>query len=145
MSLFVPGCAAGSPAYGVPLVARELLFHSEMERWIHRARVAAAFVAMGLLGCEAECDQATVDRAVQFLESHQSCEVDADCVIVGDFCGEIPSENALCGQLTMNEQGKQSAEWRGIEEELGDCAPSECTRCLAARVPGCSNGSCGGN
>jgi hypothetical protein len=99
---------------------------------------------MGLWGCEEECDQATVDRTVQFLENHQSCEVDADCVIVSDFCGEIPSENALCGQLTMSKQGEQSAEWQEIEEELDDCSPSECTECLAARVPRCANGSCGG-
>ncbi|HEX6767297.1 MAG TPA: hypothetical protein VF103_17485 [Polyangiaceae bacterium] len=97
---------------------------------------------VGLWGCESSCDQKTVDRAVAFMEGHQSCEVDADCVVVGDFCEEIPG--GWCGQLTMNRSGKESAEWRAIEDELRDCAPSKCTVCLGALEPSCSNGSCGG-
>lgn len=126
-------------------MVRDLHTRSEMNRWIRRGSAGAALIAaVGLWGCESGCNEETVERARLFLESHQSCEVDADCVIVSDFCGEIPSETALCGQLTMNRQGQQSAEWQELEEELGDCGPRECTQCLAARVPGCSNGSCGG-
>jgi hypothetical protein len=109
------------------------------------ACVGAALVAiMGLSGCESGCNEQTVERAQRFLESHQSCDVDADCVIVDDFCGEIPGGETHCGQLTMNRQGEQSGEWKRIKEDLGDCAPSECARCLSLRGTGCTNGSCGG-
>ena len=116
-----------------------------MKAWFYTARVSVALpAALGLWGCESGCNEEVVERAVRFLEGHQSCEVDGDCVIVSDFCGEIPSETALCGQLAMNRQGEQSAEWKELEEELRDCGPSECTQCAAAREPRCANGSCGG-
>ena len=115
-----------------------------MNRWIRRGSAGAALVAaVGLWGCESGCNEQAVERAQRFIETHQSCEGDQDCVIVDDFCGQIHGEHTLCGQLTMNRQGKESAEWREIEEELGECT-GECARCLAARGVGCSNGSCGG-
>ncbi|HEY3493289.1 MAG TPA: hypothetical protein VGK73_01330 [Polyangiaceae bacterium] len=98
--------------------------------------------ALGLHACSSGCDQETVDRAVAFLESHQACESDDDCVVVGDYCEELPG--GYCGQLTMNRAGLESAEWQAIAADLEGCAPSECTVCLAALVPGCANGSCGG-
>jgi len=114
-----------------------------MKRWFGEACVGGLLLAsLGLWGCKTECDEATVERAKRFLESHQSCEANSDCVTVSDFCGEIPGGS--CGALIMNRKGEQTAEWQELEEELADCAPSECTVCGAAIVPGCGNGSCGG-
>jgi hypothetical protein len=95
---------------------------------------------VGVVGCQSGCEKETVDRAVRFLDAHQSCETNEDCVVVGDSCGELPG--GFCGQLAMNRQGAESAEWRAIQAELEDCAPSECAQCLAALVPGCGDGSC---
>jgi hypothetical protein len=107
---------------------------------------SVAYVALGMvtpLGCKSgPCDPDLADRAVGFMKAHQSCTVDADCVIVGDFCGTLPG--GFCGQLTMNREGRDSTEWAGLSKELEDCAPEECTQCLAARGVGCSNGSCNG-
>ena len=97
---------------------------------------------LGLHACKSGCDQETIDRAVAFIESHQSCQTDDDCVVISDFCEEIP--NGFCGQLTMNREGSESGEWRTITEDLRSCAPTECSVCGAALVPGCGNGSCGG-
>ena len=94
-------------------------------------------------GCKSgSCDPDLVNHAVEFLEAHQSCAVDADCVIVPDFCGTLP--NGFCGQLVMNAEGKASSEWADISKELDDCAPEECTMCGAARGTACSEGSCHG-
>ena len=76
------------------------------------------------------------------MEAHQSCETDEDCVVVSDYCEELPG--GWCGQLTMSREGADSAEWGEIDAELSDCGPSECTVCLGALVPTCNKGSCGG-
>lgn len=104
---------------------------------------AASLGMAALLGqaCSTGCDDETIDRAVAFIDTHQECETDDDCVVIHDFCGEVPGA-ALCGQLSMNRAGAESGEWRAITEDLRDCAPSECTQCLAALVPGCGNGVC---
>jgi|SRR4051812_46410127 hypothetical protein len=108
-----------------------------------QALVLVVIGGAAALGCKAgQCEPELVDRAEGFLEAHQSCESDADCVIVSDFCGTLP--NGYCGQLVMNREGKASAEWTDISDALNDCAPTECTVCLAARGVGCKDGSCGG-
>jgi len=95
------------------------------------------------VGCKSgSCDRELVDHAETFLEAHQSCVTDADCVIVKDFCGTLP--NGYCGQLVVSKDGKDSAEWSDISDALKDCSPEECTQCLAARVPACNDGRCGG-
>jgi hypothetical protein len=105
--------------------------------------VFVALSAFGLVGCKAdECDPGLVDRAVSFLNAHQSCTVNDDCVVVGDFCETLPG--GYCGQLVMNRQGRDSAEWADLTKALKDCSPSECTVCGAAVIPGCTSGSCGG-
>lgn len=113
-----------------------------MKRSIRRtcAGAGAVVAVIVLFGCDSGCDDETVDRAIRFLKSHQSCEHDPDCVIVRDFC-ELP--NGFCGQLTMNRLGQQTAEWQEIEEELSECA-SDCVTCDAARIPTCINGACNG-
>jgi hypothetical protein len=98
--------------------------------------------ALGLYACSSGCDQETVDRAVAYLSSHQACEIDGDCVVVGDYCEEIPG--GYCGQLTMNRVGFDSAEWQAIAGDLEDCASSKCSVCDALLLPTCVNGSCGG-
>lgn len=111
------------------------------ERLLGLASLVA--VAATAAGCKAgACEQELVTRAEGFLEAHQSCETDADCVIVGDFCGTLP--NGYCGQLVMNREGKASAEWADLTDALNDCAPSDCAVCLAARGVGCKDGTCGG-
>jgi hypothetical protein len=112
--------------------------------FVIRTAVVGALLAaaVGATGCRSSCDQETVDRAVAILEANQSCETDADCRVVSDFCEELPG--GWCGQLVMNRQGVESAEWKAVSAELKDCGPSECTQCLGALVPTCSNGSCGG-
>jgi hypothetical protein len=92
--------------------------------------------------CKTACDPETIERATAFLESHQSCVVDTDCVVVSDYCEEIPG--GFCGQLVMSREGAASAEWAALDKELRDCGPSECTVCLAAVIPACSDGSCNG-
>ena len=107
-------------------------------RWL----LLVALVAVPV-GCKSSsCDQELVGRAETFLKTHQSCSIDADCVVVGDFCETLP--NGYCGQLTMSRQGRDSSDWASLSEELKDCAPSECTECLAALAPTCTNGSCNG-
>ena len=100
------------------------------------------FSALTALSACNDCDDETIDRAVDFLEAHQSCEVDADCVVVSTFCDELPG--GMCGQLTMSRKGEESPEWQALAEELDDCSPSECTECAAALEPRCGDGSCGG-
>jgi hypothetical protein len=114
-----------------------------MGRW--SPVVSLAVTALGALAfqaCKSGCDGELVDRAMVFMQSHQSCAVDDDCVVVGDFCETLPG--GYCGQLTMNRTGAESAEWRSITDELGSCAPGSCEVCLAALVPACSDGVCGG-
>jgi hypothetical protein len=114
-----------------------------MQHWTRRVWVFVGFAATAALSaCYPECDSDTIDRALGVLKAQQSCEVDEDCIVVSDFCGEIPG--GMCGQNTMNRQGERSPEWRGLEQELRDCAPSECTVCDAALEPRCLEGSCGG-
>lgn len=93
--------------------------------------------------CKAEvCDPDLVNHAEAFLEAHQACETDADCVLVSDYCGTLP--NGFCGQLVMNRAGEASAEWRDLSDALKNCAPTDCAVCLAIRGVGCKDGSCGG-
>jgi hypothetical protein len=101
--------------------------------------VSAALAAQA---CKTGCEPETIERAVAFLEAHQSCEVDTDCVVVSDYCQEIPG--GFCGQLVMNRAGSSSPEWAALDAELKDCSPSSCEVCLAAVVPTCTDGSCGG-
>jgi hypothetical protein len=101
--------------------------------------VSAASAAQG---CKTACEPKTIDRAVAFLNAHQSCEVDADCVVVSDYCGELPG--GFCGQLVMSREGASSSEWASIDAELKDCSAEECTQCLAAVLPACMDGSCNG-
>lgn len=115
-----------------------------MQRGMSRYAVAL-WVAIGtgavfLQGCDSGCDPETIDAAGAFLDAHQSCETDADCVVVRDSCGEVPG--GYCGQLTMNRLGAESAQWRAITEELSDCAPESCAECLALLIPRCTNNVC---
>ena len=98
--------------------------------------------ASAAASCKTACEPKTIDRAVAFLKAHQSCEVDADCVVVSDHCGELPG--GFCGQLVLSREGVSSSEWASIDAELEDCSAEECTQCLAAVVPACTDGSCNG-
>jgi hypothetical protein len=106
------------------------------------ALAGAGLTALGLYACNSGCDQEVIDRAVAFIDAHQTCSTDEDCVVIDDFCAEIPG--GYCGQLPMSRAGAESAEWQALEGELGDCAPDECTQCLALLIPSCSNGFCNG-
>jgi len=90
--------------------------------------------------CSTGCDDATVGRAVAFIDAHQTCETDDDCVVTHDACGKIPG--GYCGQLAINRQGQASPEWASISSELDDCAPDTCSNCLALLTPLCTNGCC---
>ena len=137
----VPTAGALASARLAPTLARAHTFR--MVRWVRGiSLVLIGFGAVGLHACQTGCEKEKIDRAVAFLEAHQSCQADADCVVISDFCEELPGGS--CGQLTMNKQGADSAEWQSLEQELKDCAPDKCTVCLAALIPRCSNGSCGG-
>ncbi len=96
--------------------------------------------AVAVAGCESGCPQALVNDAVKFIDAHQSCRTDDDCVTFSNQCGEIPGGS--CGTLVMNREGKESAEWRAIEKELADCAPDSCEICGLAVIPACTSGSC---
>ena len=108
-------------------------------------RLASLVVAVSsfvvLYGCST-CDDESIDRAVAFIDAHQGCETDADCVVVSDMCEEIPG--GWCGQIPMNREGAESSEWRTLAEEVRSCAPDSCTVCDGALVPSCGNGSCRG-
>jgi hypothetical protein len=88
------------------------------------------------------CPQKTIDEANAFIKAHQSCETNDDCRVIHDHCEML--SGGFCGQLAMNKEGAESAEWKALDRELGDCAPDSCERCLAALLPTCTNGSCGG-
>lgn len=103
--------------------------------------IAVVLLAGALPGCG--CDQEAIDRAVAFLDAHQSCRTDDDCAVVSDMCETIPGGS--CGQLAMNRTGAESAEWRSIRDDLEGCAPDKCAVCLGLLVPTCSNGSCRGD
>jgi len=100
-----------------------------------------SLAATAIHGCAASCEE-RIDRAVAFLESHQACEADEDCVVVRDFCETLPG--GYCGQLTMNRAGVESAEWKSIAEELDECAPDQCVQCLGTVIPTCKAGLCAG-
>ena len=105
--------------------------------------VVATVLGAAAPGCAAgKCDQELVDRATKFMADHQSCAVDADCVVVSDYCEVLPK--GYCGQLSMSRAGKDSAEWAAIDQELKDCSPSNCDVCGAGLIPTCRNGSCTG-
>jgi hypothetical protein len=95
---------------------------------------------LALLGCKDGCDADVVQRASAFVDAHQACDSNEDCVIIHDHCGELPG--GFCGQLPMNREGATSKEWQKLDAELRDCAPDECDVCLAALVPTCTAGSC---
>ena len=112
-------------------------FSSFGKRLLALVMLAAAAPA----GCKAgSCDDDVVDRAVAFVKAHQSCTVDADCVVIGDHCETLPG--GWCGQLSMNRAGQDSAEWAAINSELEECAPESCTVCGGLLVAGCHEGSC---
>jgi hypothetical protein len=97
--------------------------------------------ALGVSACGDEgCDPQLIQRASAFVDAHQSCETDDDCVVVGDHCGSLPG--AFCGQLPMSREGASSAEWLSLDAELADCSPSSCAVCAAALIPTCTSGSC---
>jgi hypothetical protein len=97
--------------------------------------------AVAVSGCGDEgCDPGLIQQASAFIDAHQSCDTDDDCVVVHDACGQIPG--GFCGQLAMNRTGATSSAWRSFEAELHDCAPSSCTVCGAGLVPACRSGSC---
>ena len=107
------------------------------------AFLVMAIGAGGLQACSSGCDDETIDRAVAFLNSNQSCQTNDDCVTVEDFCGKLPG--GFCGQLAVNRSGAESAEWQAIERELADCSEGEeCAVCGALLVPTCTAGSCSG-
>jgi hypothetical protein len=107
-----------------------------------RAALAAVLGLAGacVSGCKDGCDPESVHRATEFVDAHQSCETDDDCVIVDDHCGQL--SGGFCGQLRMNRAGAVSSEWRALDAEIGDCAPDSCSVCGAAAVPTCTAGSC---
>lgn len=86
------------------------------------------------------CDPETIGRAVEFVESHQSCAADDDCVIISDYCEQLPS--GYCGKLLVNRVGAESAEWNSITDKLDHCAPDDCVVCLGPIDPICKNGTC---
>ena len=110
-------------------------------------RVFGFVLALALVvapqGCAAgKCEQKLVDDATVFVKQHQSCTVDADCVVISDYCQALAG--GFCGQLVMNRDGQQSAQWATFDQELKDCGPDKCTTCGAAVTPACHDGSCTG-
>jgi hypothetical protein len=104
--------------------------------------ISMVSAALAAQGCKTACEQETIERAVAFLKTHQSCEVDADCVVVSDYCEELPG--GWCGQLVMNRTGSTSGEWASLDAELKDCSPSSCEVCAGGVIAACRDGSCGG-
>jgi hypothetical protein len=91
--------------------------------------------------CSTGCDAELIGRAVAFIDAHQACETDDDCVVIRDFCEELPG--GWCGQLQgMNRTGAESPSWHALSEELKGCAPDSCTTCDGLLVPNCSGGFC---
>ena len=145
---FVPGCgvrAAGSRLFfaraaTLPLGAR-LASRSSMRRLLRIMSMAVVLGSLSILSaCQDGCDAATVDRAVAFLDAHQSCATDEDCVTVSDYCEELPG--GYCGQLPMSRAGAESPEWKDLDRKLRDCAPDKCAVCGALLIPSCQEGSC---
>jgi hypothetical protein len=113
--------------------------------WRGKAIGVVLVVGLGGLGVSAcggdeGCNPQTVERASAFVDAHQSCETDADCVVVRDHCGVLPG--GFCGQLSLSREGAASAEWRSLDAELQGCSPSSCAVCAAAMIPTCTSGSC---
>lgn len=102
----------------------------------------AALVIAALLSqaCSTGCDGETVDRAVAFIDAHQACETDDDCVVIRDYCEEVPG--GWCGQIAMNRVGAESEQWHALSEKLSACAPSSCMVCDGLLVAGCADGVC---
>lgn len=112
-------------------------------RWWDRvvAVAAAGAVAAGIQACTGGCADEDIDRAVAFINAHQTCSVDADCAVISDYCEELPG--GYCGQLSMNREGAESSEWMALSRELSDCSSESCSVCGAALLPTCTNGACG--
>jgi hypothetical protein len=90
--------------------------------------------------CSTGCDSETVDAAVAFIDAHQACETDDDCVVISDYCAELPG--GYCGTMLMNREGAESSEWRALTEDLRDCAPSTCQTCAVLLIPTCTDNLC---
>jgi hypothetical protein len=114
-----------------------------MRRRILRGFAAcAALCAAGLLAqaCSTGCDSDTIDEAVAFIKAHQTCQTNDDCVVIHDFCDQIPG--GWCGQLAMNRTGAESSRWRSLSEDMLECTPSSCSTCDGLFTTGCSDGVC---
>jgi hypothetical protein len=108
-------------------------------------RLLATGIALGVAAllsqaCSTGCDAEVVNRAVAFIDEHQACETDNDCVNISDFCEELPG--GWCGQQLMNRTGAESLDWHALSLELRACAPDSCTTCDGLLVPTCSGGVC---
>jgi len=111
-----------------------------MLRLIRVVGVVAGLTGAWACSTDEQCPEDTIDQAVRYLKAHQSCETDADCVIVSDYCETLPS--GTCGQLIVSRDGAASADWKSLDARLRACAPGDCIVCNAAVIPACSNGSC---
>lgn len=99
---------------------------------------------MGILGLAACGDCHDNDKAADaFLAAPENrvCTTNADCVVVNTGCAEL--ERSFCGQALLSAEAAKSSRWRELEEQISDCAESNCAICGAALIPTCSDGLCG--
>lgn len=104
--------------------------------------VVGIFQVAGALGGCSNCDD-EVAAANSFLEDPTNlvCQSDEDCAVVPTGCAE--PWRSSCGQAVLNRDAAASGKWQQISDGLADCAGS-CAQCLAALLPQCSEGFCGG-
>jgi bacterioferritin-associated ferredoxin len=112
---------------------------SRLGSWLGAGLLFAGVIATQP-GCNDDCSS-EIEAARAFLDAHRECQMDSDCVAANTGCHTF--KNGLCGQSPLNREAAESAEWQRLSRDLGECQ-SECAQCLAALVPTCMNGLCGG-
>jgi hypothetical protein len=100
-------------------------------------------IASGALVSCGDCSDETA-TADQFIGNpvNLACQSDDDCVVVTTGCADV--SRGLCGQAQLSGAAAASQAWKGLSQELEDCAPDSCSICLAALLPSCRSGFCGG-
>jgi hypothetical protein len=116
--------------------------------WIERI-VWRGLILVALLGCIlplAGCIRCNVavEAAGAFLEDSQNriCQTDVDCMTVSTGCHTYDS--GLCGQALLSRTAAESDRWLTLQKNLLECEGEDCMQCMAALLPRCTDGLCGG-
>ena len=97
--------------------------------------------ALGLPACSDCLDNDAAAEAFLAAPENRACQTHEDCVVVSTGCASL--ERSFCGQATLSAEAAKSSRWHELEQQVSDCADSNCAICAAALIPTCTEGLCG--